>query len=86
MKLRHAFTGHTYERLSDGLVLVEDPATGQSGIFDYTGRWRSGDLKSAEIHMLSWVGGPHAGTNVNLMAGASGVPDESPASPTVPDE
>ena len=57
MKIRHAFTGHTYERLDDDRVEVVDPVTGLRGIFDSQARWLSGDLKYADFHLCGAVGG-----------------------------
>jgi hypothetical protein len=60
VKVRHAFTGHVYERISEGVVKVVDPATGQEGIFNEKGQWQSGDLKYADFHMCGNVGGKQA--------------------------
>jgi NAD(P)-dependent dehydrogenase (short-subunit alcohol dehydrogenase family) len=57
MKLRHPLTGAIYETVEDGLVRVTDDG-GRSGLFHPDGRWRSGELRSADPHFLGWVGGP----------------------------
>ena len=54
-KLRHALTGAIYDRTAEGLVQVEHD--GKTGLFHPDGRWHSGELKSADIHLLLWVGG-----------------------------
>ena len=58
-KLRHSMTGGTYERLESGLVRVEEG--GQVGLFTPDGRWKSGELRDADPHMIGWVGGPQPG-------------------------
>ena len=40
----HPFTGVVYEEVGDGVVRVEDPAAGQSGLFKWDGTWMEGDL------------------------------------------
>lgn len=60
MKIRHAFTGYTYELVSDGVVRVVDPATGREGVFNAKGQWRSGELTYADLHMCGAVGGRKA--------------------------
>ncbi|MCB2074029.1 MAG: aromatic ring-hydroxylating dioxygenase subunit alpha [Novosphingobium sp.] len=54
----HPFTGVVYEEVGDGVVRVEDPAAGQSGLFKWDGTWMEGDLTYADPHMLYLVGGP----------------------------
>ena len=56
MKLRHPLTGAIYTKQDDEFVLVEDGD--KSGLFHYDGRWHSGELRDADIHLLCWVGGP----------------------------
>ena len=60
MKFRHAFTGHVYELLEEGRVKVTDPATSAEGIFDANGDWISGEIRTADFHMVRHVGGAHA--------------------------
>jgi len=55
-KLRHALTGAIYELQESGLVRVEE--NGRSGLFHPDGRWHSGELRSADPHLLGWIGGP----------------------------
>lgn len=58
-KLEHPLTRGIYESLDDGLVEVTEG--GKTGRFDLTGRWRSGELRHADPHMILWVGGPQLG-------------------------
>ena len=60
MKIRHAFSGYTYERIDLDRVEVVDPATGRRGMFDRTARWLSGDLTYADLHLCGYVGGRQA--------------------------
>jgi hypothetical protein len=62
MKIRHAFTGYTYERLGQDRVEVVDPATGRTGVFDRTARWVSGEVRYADFHLCGAVGGPQPQT------------------------
>ncbi len=55
-KLEHPLTRAIYESQDDGLVKVTH--NGKQGVFDLTGRWRSGELRYADPHMILWVGGP----------------------------
>jgi hypothetical protein len=57
VKIRHAFTGYTYERIAPDRVEVVDPATGRRGMFDSTARWVSGELTYADFHLCGAVGG-----------------------------
>lgn len=57
-KLEHPLTRGVYESQDDGLVKVTED--GKQGVFDLTGRWRSGELRHADPHMILWVGGPEA--------------------------
>jgi hypothetical protein len=57
VKIRHAFTGFTYERIDLDRVEVVDPASGRRGLFDRQARWLSGDLTSADFHLCGYVGG-----------------------------
>lgn len=60
MKIRHAFSGYTYERIDLDRVEVVDPATGRRGLFDRSARWLSGDLTYADFHLCGYVGGHEA--------------------------
>lgn len=51
----HPVTGVLFEVQDDGLVRVEQP-DGRAGLFDSTGRWRSGELRFADPHACGFVG------------------------------
>jgi nitrite reductase/ring-hydroxylating ferredoxin subunit len=46
-----------YEDLGGGRVRVEDPKTGNYGIFTWDGSWLEGDVTHADLHMLVYIGG-----------------------------
>jgi len=48
--LRHPVSQALYELQPDGLVRVTDGEL--SGLFDREGRWVSGDLEEADLHMI----------------------------------
>jgi len=54
----HPFSGAIYEAIGDGLVRVDDPAKGKSGVFRYDGTWIEGELTHADPQLLLYVGGP----------------------------
>jgi hypothetical protein len=56
MAHRHWRTGDLYEVTDDGTVRVERP-DGTIGVFHPDGRWSSGELKWADIHMIEFVVG-----------------------------
>ena len=56
MKVTHPLSGATYERTEEGLVHVTD-RDGNEGVFTADGRHVSGELRSADPHVLDWVGG-----------------------------
>jgi hypothetical protein len=51
-------SGAQYEVGADGLVYVD--RKGVSGVFDFEGRWISGELREADPHFCLWLGGPQA--------------------------
>lgn len=53
---RHMLSGHVYRRLEEDRVEVTTP-DGRTGIFTEHAEYISGDIKSADIQMCSWVGG-----------------------------
>jgi len=53
----HPITGGMYEDLGGGRVRVEDPKTGNYGIFTWDGSWLEGDVTHADLHMLVYIGG-----------------------------
>jgi NAD(P)-dependent dehydrogenase (short-subunit alcohol dehydrogenase family) len=80
VKLRHPLSGALYSRRDDGLVQVEKD--GRTGVFHADGRWHSGELRQADLHMLGWVGGPQLATRAPARAaGPSPGPPAFPARP-----
>lgn len=60
-QLRHPLSGALYE-IDPGTGLVKVTAHERVGWFDARGRWQRGELRSADIHLCQWVGGPQPGT------------------------
>ncbi|AWK73890.1 hypothetical protein CBI38_22340 [Rhodococcus oxybenzonivorans] len=60
-KLVQRGTNMVFALLPDGTVAVEDPATGQSGVFERDGTRVSGDLSYADQVMLDYVAGAYIG-------------------------
>ncbi|EFC86817.1 hypothetical protein [Parafrankia sp. EUN1f] len=58
-KLVQRGTNMIFTLLLDGNVFVEDPATGQSGVFTRDGLPVSGELKYADQVMLDYVAGAY---------------------------
>ncbi len=56
-------TNMVFTLLPDGTVSVENPETGQSGVFERDGTPVSGDLTYADQVMLDYVAGAHNGQN-----------------------
>jgi hypothetical protein len=54
-KKEHPLSGAIYEDLEDGTVRVT--RGGKVGIFKASGEYVEGDIYSADLHMLVWVGG-----------------------------
>ena len=54
--LKHMISGHIYRRLEEDRVEVTRQ-DGKTGIFDQFAEYISGDVKSADIQMCSWVAG-----------------------------
>jgi nitrite reductase/ring-hydroxylating ferredoxin subunit len=69
VKLRHPLSGGTYRSQEDGLVRVEED--GRVGLFHPDGRWHSGELRDADLHLLLWVGGPGARASSGAGGGAA---------------
>lgn len=59
--VRHPFTGAVYERDGDAVVRVTLGA--RSGLFSRDGRWLSGDLREADIHLCGWIAGPRVASS-----------------------
>jgi hypothetical protein len=73
MKIRHAFTGLIYERISEGAVKVVDPKSGKEGIFNEKGQWQSGELTYADFHLCGNLGGRQAAVDIQAaMSGPQG--------------
>lgn len=54
--MKHMISGHVYRRIEEDLVEVETQ-DGRTGRFTERAEYISGDVKSADIQMCSWVGG-----------------------------
>jgi hypothetical protein len=52
----HPFSKALYEATDDGRVKVT--AGERVGYFTQKGKWLSGEIKDADPHLCSWVGGP----------------------------
>jgi hypothetical protein len=59
MRMVHPLTSAVYERQEDGTVLVTE-ADGRQGWFTGAGEHLRGDVKTADPHILDWVGGRQA--------------------------
>jgi hypothetical protein len=51
--IRHPYTAMTYEVVGENRVQVQDG--NQTGLFDRSGRWLEGDLKSADPSFCRYV-------------------------------
>jgi hypothetical protein len=56
--MKHPSQNEEYVLQPDGRVKVTDLDSGQTGLFEYTGRWTDGELKFADVQMIGWVAGP----------------------------
>ena len=74
-KLRHALTGHVYEKQGDDLVHVTQ-ANGDISKFRADGSWIEGPMTHADTNMCNWVGG-------RQLPGTEDLP--LPRAPEVPD-
>lgn len=54
--MKHLVSGHIYRRVEENRVEVTTPA-GRTGLFTENAEYISGEVKSADIQMCSWVGG-----------------------------
>ena len=54
--MKHMLSGHIYKRLEENRVEVTTP-DGKTGVFDEHAEYISGQVKSADIQVCSWVGG-----------------------------
>lgn len=62
--LRHPLSGATYSLRDDGLVEVEN--NGLKGVFTFDGRYREGELRQADPHLLLWIAGPQLPPEANV--------------------
>jgi hypothetical protein len=53
---KHPISGYIYSVNVNGLVKVEDPATGRIGIFDDNGVWQDGEVLDIDLQATGWVG------------------------------
>jgi hypothetical protein len=54
--MKHMISGHIYSRIAENEVEVE-LQDGRTGRFTEQAEYISGEVKSADIQMCSWVGG-----------------------------
>lgn len=64
-KMRHPISGFIFTRLESdeenrALVEVCDRDGNNVSVFDHLGRWQSGPMTQADVHMCHWIGGPTA--------------------------
>jgi len=62
--LRHPLSGALYTLREDGLVEVEN--NGKTGVFSFDGRYRKGELRQADPHLLLWIAGPQLPVGANI--------------------
>ena len=75
MKLKHPLSGEIYSTQDDSDLVRVEREDGTWGLFQPDGRYHSGEVRSADLHMIGWVGGPQ------LESGSSGnrrVPNPPP--------
>jgi hypothetical protein len=53
-QIRHPLSGAIYELDDDGGILVTKDAS--TGRFTTDGRWRGGDLRTADPELCRWIG------------------------------
>jgi len=66
--LKHALTGGVYELQDNGLIKVTE--NGREGFFHPDGRYESGELTHADLHLLGWLGGKQTDPSANRHAAA----------------
>lgn len=52
----HPISGCVYTLNEVGLVRIDDPSTGEYGVFDDKGIWYDGPLRDVDFQILGWVG------------------------------
>ena len=72
--LKHPLTGGVYDLQENGLIKVSEK--GKQGLFHPDGRYESGTLKHADMHLLGWLGGPQT-TPVDNRHASGHVQDDS---------
>lgn len=77
----HPINGMVYEEVGDGVVRVENPEKGKSGLFRWDGTWLEGELTYADPHMLLYIGGPDLPEGKDVFWTVLPVTDETPPSP-----
>jgi hypothetical protein len=73
--MKHPLTGAIYSLQEDGLIEVDE--NGKTGLFHKDGRYESGELKHADLHLLGWLGGTQTPPAANRHAAAHLNKDES---------
>ena len=66
--MKHALTGGIYELQDDGLIKVTEDDV--EGLFHADGRYESGELTHADLHLLGWLGGTQTDPGANRHAAA----------------
>ena len=64
--MKHPLTGAIYSLQEDGLIEVNE--NGKIGFFHKDGRYESGELKHADLHLLGWLGGTQTDAAANRHA------------------
>jgi NAD(P)-dependent dehydrogenase (short-subunit alcohol dehydrogenase family) len=80
--MRHPLSGAIYERQPEGRCTVTE-ADGRSGVFTHDGRWLSGEVREADLHFLSWVGGPQLESRGAAQRAGLGLPAQGVPIPTL---
>jgi len=58
-ELKHPLTQDVYGiEPESGLVRVTQKGNGRSGLYDWQGRWQSGEEFDVDPCLCNWVGGP----------------------------
>ena len=84
MKMTHPLTSAVYESEADGSVRVTD-TDGRQGWFRADGHHLRGELRSADPHILDWVGGRQAkrqGGRLRLAAPTDRAASDAGSSPS----
>jgi hypothetical protein len=76
--IRDLRTGDRYSRLGADRVRVE-ASDGSWGVFDAQAHWIEGPLRTADLPMCVWTGGPHARANMSILSGRAVAPTDEEA-------